>query len=386
MCLAMLSLFSRFPFGSKQLVRLVWLLYVGMILLLVASTFIASAVGEYTVSALVYGAWWFKVWWATLAAALLLAVRSCRRAVAHLHFSFFFMLLGAGLTASTARRGVVYLQPELSVNRFLDTEHHRIMPLPFTLQLDSLQVVYDPGTTHHADYITHLHADSIPLSVSMNRVTTIQGYRFTPYSYDEASQISWLSVNYDPWGIGVTYLGYIWFVVALLFLLKRYVAFGLLALIAGVGLQCYAESTPLLPVLRSAWLGIHVSFIVLAYTLFAFLCVNGVMALCMPLRREALLRQSLRLLRPAEGLLGIGIFMGAVWANQSWGRYWAWDSKEVWALITFMLYALPFHYRRLRWLQQSKYFHLFMLLAFLSVLITYFGCNYFMTGLHSYVS
>ena len=110
------------------------------------------------------------------------------------------------------------------------------------------------------------------------------------------------------------------------------------------------------------------------------------MALCMPLRREALLRQSLRMLRPAEGLLGIGIFMGAVWANQSWGRYWAWDSKEVWALITFMLYALPFHYCRLRWLQQSKYFHLFMLLAFLSVLITYFGCNYFMTGLHSYVS
>ena len=89
MCLAMQSLFSRFPFGPEQLVRLVWLLYVGMMLLLVASTFIASAVGEHTASALIYGAWWFKVWWATLAAALLLAVRSCRRAVAHLHFSFF---------------------------------------------------------------------------------------------------------------------------------------------------------------------------------------------------------------------------------------------------------------------------------------------------------
>lgn len=104
MRLAMLSLFSRFPFGSKQLVRLVLLLYVGMILLLVASTFIASAVGEHTVFALVYGAWWFKVWWATLAAALLLAMHCCSGAVAHLHFSFFFMLLGAGLTASTSRR------------------------------------------------------------------------------------------------------------------------------------------------------------------------------------------------------------------------------------------------------------------------------------------
>ena len=132
-------------------------------------------------------------------------------------------------------------------------------------------------------------------------------------------------------------------------------------MLAGGILQLYAESTPLQPVLRSAWLGIHVSFIVMAYTLFAFLAVNGGMALCLPSRREALMRQSLRLLRPAEGLLGLGIFMGAVWANQSWGRYWAWDSKEVWALITFMLYALPFHYRRIGWLQQPFHFHLFLL-------------------------
>ncbi|MGN0310060.1 MAG: cytochrome c biogenesis protein CcsA, partial [Bacteroides sp.] len=88
----------------------------------------------------------------------------------------------------------------------------------------------------------------------------------------------------------------------------------LFALLAGGILQLYAESTPLQPVLRSAWLGIHVSFIVMAYTLFAFLAVNGGMALCLPSRREALMRQSLRLLRPAEGLLGLGIFMGAVWA------------------------------------------------------------------------
>ena len=391
-----LSLFA----GSKRLKRIVLSLYVGMMVILVVSTFMAAAVGERMVSEHIYDAWWFMAWWGALGVSLLLVVvqwlrnrarhaASCRGigrcAVIHLHVAFLLILLGAALTALTARRGVVYLQPRLEVNRFLDAAHHRILPLPFTLQLDSLEVTCDPGTMQHADYVSHLHVDTVAVTVSMNRVTTVQGYRLTPYSYDEAAQVSWLSVNYDPWGIGVTYLGYLWFACSFLIWLRRYVAYALLALVAGVALQLYAESTPLQPVLRSAWLGIHVSFIVMAYTLFAFLGVNGVMGMCMSSRREALMRQSLRLLRPAEGLLGVGIFMGAVWANQSWGRYWAWDSKEVWALITFMLYALPFHYRRFSWLQQPSRFHLFMLLAFLSVLITYFGCNYFMSGLHSYV-
>jgi ABC-type transport system involved in cytochrome c biogenesis permease subunit len=89
-------------------------------------------------------------------------------------------------------------------------------------------------------------------------------------------------------------------------------------------------------------------------------------------------------LYPAILLLGAGIFLGAVWANISWGRYWGWDPKEVWALITFLIYSLPVHQRNLKFFSSSVAFHVFCLIAFLSVLITYFGVNYFLGGMHSY--
>jgi len=83
-------------------------------------------------------------------------------------------------------------------------------------------------------------------------------------------------------------------------------------------------------------------------------------------------------------LLAIGIFLGAVWANVSWGRYWGWDPKEVWALITLLVYSVPLHRKSIKLLQNPKYYHLYMLLAFLTVLMTYFGVNYFLGGMHSY--
>ena len=101
---------------------------------------------------------------------------------------------------------------------------------------------------------------------------------------------------------------------------------------------------------------------------------------------EQLTELSRLMLYPAEILLGIGIFLGAVWANISWGKYWSWDPKEVWALITFMVYAVPFHKADLKFLQNPKKFHLFTVLAFLTVLMTYFGVNYFLGGMHSYAN
>ena len=89
-------------------------------------------------------------------------------------------------------------------------------------------------------------------------------------------------------------------------------------------------------------------------------------------------------LYPAVFLLTAGIFIGAVWANVSWGRYWGWDPKEVWALITMLIYATALHSRSLRYFNRPVFFHWFAMLAFLSVLFTYFGVNYFLGGLHSY--
>lgn len=148
--------------------------------------------------------------------------------------------------------------------------------------------------------------------------------------------------------------------------------------------QMNPQITPLMPVLVSPWLSSHVSLIMMSYALFAFMMLNGVLALCV--RRESwrLMLLSRLLLYPATFFLGAGIFLGAIWANVSWGHYWSWDPKEVWALITFMVYAVAFHARSLPWFRSPMFFHVYMILSFLSVLMTYFGVNFVLGGMHSY--
>jgi ABC-type transport system involved in cytochrome c biogenesis permease subunit len=83
--------------------------------------------------------------------------------------------------------------------------------------------------------------------------------------------------------------------------------------------------------------------------------------------------------------LCFGIFIGAIWANVSWSTYWSWDAKEVWALITLMVYAPALHVVSVRKMGNEKFFNLYVALSFLTILMTYFGCNYFLIGMHSYV-
>lgn len=104
---------------------------------------------------------------------------------------------------------------------------------------------------------------------------------------------------------------------------------------------------------------------------------------CLHCAEQQLAALSQFLLYPAVALIAIGIFIGAIWANVSWGRYWSWDSKETWALITMLIYSAPLH-ADIKWLRKAQHMHLYMLLAFLSVLMTYFGVNYFLSGMHSY--
>ena len=149
--------------------------------------------------------------------------------------------------------------------------------------------------------------------------------------------------------------------------------------------------TPLMPVLASPLLSIHVLTIMISYALLAFLMLNGTAALIIryagKTQNEAVERLYIInriLLYPAIFLLASGIFIGAVWANVSWGRYWGWDPKETWALITLMIYSAAFHTDSLPYFKRPMFFHWFCIIAFLSVLITYFGVNFFMAGLHSY--
>ena len=146
--------------------------------------------------------------------------------------------------------------------------------------------------------------------------------------------------------------------------------------------------TPLMPVLQSPLLAIHVALVMMAYTLLtimALLSLRCLLPFHLPtselLRLTALSRL---LLYPAVSLLASGIFIGAVWANISWGNYWSWDPKETWALITLMICAIPLHLPPPGSGSHHQGYHLFVLVAFLSVLMTYFGVNYYLAGLHSY--
>ena len=154
------------------------------------------------------------------------------------------------------------------------------------------------------------------------------------------------------------------------------------------------------PVLDSPLLCIHVMLVMIAYMLFALMAVGGAVALILnasgnvsgdaPAQDglnpmvERLYHIDSVVLYFAVFLLAAGIFTGAVWANISWGRYWGWDPKETWALITLLVYSFGLHQSSLKTMRRPIAFHVFTLLAFACVLMTYFGVNCLLGGLHSY--
>ena len=153
----------------------------------------------------------------------------------------------------------------------------------------------------------------------------------------------------------------------------------LVAMMTGSGSQI----TPLMPVLQSPLLSVHVMTVMCAYALFALQMMLGVYSFWTS-KLERITALSQLLLYPAIFLLTIGIFLGAVWANVSWGNYWSWDPKESWALITLMVYAIPLHKASIGAFNKPRFYHIYMISAFLAVLITYFGVNFVLGGMHSY--
>ena len=140
----------------------------------------------------------------------------------------------------------------------------------------------------------------------------------------------------------------------------------------------------MMPVLNSPLLSIHVSIIMMSYALLSLTFICGIMGICLRSHGEELQALSCIFLYPALTTMGFGIFIGAIWANVSWGNYWSWDSKETWALITFMIYAVVVHTQSLPVFRKPLVYHIYITLAFLSIAMTYFGVNYFLTGMHSY--
>ena len=165
---------------------------------------------------------------------------------------------------------------------------------------------------------------------------------------------------------------------------------GLMMLVAVMS-SANPKITPLVPVLSSPLLCMHVAIIMIAYALLGFMFINGLAALIVRIFNknaseeiERMAEISRGMLYPAVMCLAFGIIIGAMWANISWGTYWGWDPKETWSLITLMVYATALHKNMAPGLQKPMNFHIFCILAFLSVLMTYFGVNYILGGMHSY--
>jgi cytochrome c-type biogenesis protein CcsB len=154
---------------------------------------------------------------------------------------------------------------------------------------------------------------------------------------------------------------------------------------------------PLVPVLVSYWLNIHVTIITSSYGFLGLSALIGMLTLFLLMAKgpgRDNLKEAIAELDSANkhilitglGLLTVGTLLGGVWANESWGRYWGWDAKETWSLITILVYAVVLHFR---WIPQMRSIWLNAsgsLAAIASVVMTYFGVNYFLSGLHSYAS
>ena len=470
-----------------MLKRILLFVYICLVLIMGIATFLEHSQGTPWVTRYIYHSPIFLSVWALLAVltlAVLHRLRMWRKTfVWMLHLSFIIILVGAGISFLTSRKGQLHLRMNVPAFRFMEQETQVMKELPFILRLDTFWVESHSDTGAPSDYVSRVSCltkkgeEDFSATVSMNRILKHQGYRFYQSSYDEDGRGSWLMVNYDPWGTPVTYMGYLLFALSMLGVMlgsgrmyrkllhhpswsqgmnqgwlehrsskfqqvlqallllvllfhggawlhrwyvggriplgnvyetMQFLSLCVLALawvfrrrfplvvlggllLAGcwqlvpcmMGLD--SQILPLAPVLMSSWLCVHVSFIMVAYAFLCFISLHALLALCIPKQADRLKVFCRVLLYPALFFLGTGIFLGAMWANVSWGRYWAWDPKEVWALITFMLYGVAFHSDSFSWLNRPRIFHAYLLCSFLAVLMTYFGVNFLLGGMHSYM-
>jgi cytochrome c-type biogenesis protein CcsB len=218
--------------------------------------------------------------------------------------------------------------------------------------------------------------------------------------------LRWYISGHAPWSNGfesMTYIAWATILAGFIFSKKSPISFALTGILAGVLLFVAHLSwmdpqiTNIVPVLKSYWLTIHVSMITASYGFLALGALIGFVCLILFIfRREDRLHidrtiKELAIINEMTLIVGlmmltIGNFLGGVWANESWGRYWGWDPKETWALISILIYAIVVHYRFIPGLKSLYAFSVLSTVAISSVVMTYFGVNFYLSGLHSYAS
>jgi cytochrome c-type biogenesis protein CcsB len=219
--------------------------------------------------------------------------------------------------------------------------------------------------------------------------------------------VRWIISGHAPWSNGYESMIYIaWSVIlsGLIFSKRSLLTLAATAIVSAMLLMVAhlnwldPEITNLVPVLKSYWLMIHVAIIVASYGFLALGAILGFISLWLIIftskNNKAKLKDTLteltlineKTLEVGLFMLTIGTFLGGVWANESWGRYWGWDPKETWALVSVLIYAFVLHMRFIPPLKGKYIFNVASLVAIWAIIMTYFGVNYYLSGLHSYAA
>ncbi len=215
----------------------------------------------------------------------------------------------------------------------------------------------------------------------------------------------WYITGHAPWSDGyeaVVFISWATILAGLFFVRKNPAVIAVTILLAGLMLfvtqlnMLDPEITPLEPVLKSYWLMIHVAVITSSYGFLGVSAVLGLLNMFLYLfktenNKKRLQMNIVELTSISEMVMIIGLFMlscgtflGGVWANESWGRYWGWDPKEVWALVSMLVYAVIIHFRLIPKLSNRFLFNVLSLWGYAAILFTFFGVNFILVGLHSY--
>ena len=287
---------------------------------------------------------------------------------------------------SRSRMIVGYGQPQ----KMAYSSDGKVISLPFEVTLTDFHIDYYPDSISPRQFTSDIMVDGKAMSVSVNNPCYIQGYTLYQDSYDwEALQYTVLQVVRDPW-LPVVFLGMSLLALGSVLLLfgrwkARFVIPVTLLLTIVFTLLTVAKINfgTLMPALRSWWFVPHLFIYMIAYSLMAIALVIWIAASLK--KRESWQTLSDNLVRSSSALLIIGMLTGSVWARQAWGDYWAWDAKENWAAVTWLVTLMHLHLKdKSGWKAIT-----ILILAFLALQITWYGVNYLpsaINSLHTYNS
>ncbi len=377
---------------SKRIRTLGLTAWLAVITLLAFSTFFTATFS--------YSSTWFKAVWILMAAGLAGAIIKTRmwRNVGSLfiHTAFILLIAGGLLTACRGESGKLLLPPGgVSIGSWIDDADGAPRRLPVSMSLDSFVVKTHASSDLPSDYISHITlANGEHETIGANRPLTIGSYRFYQASYD-GTGATLITVNHDPaGGMTICYIAFVMLITGFLIVIinprgqfrqllgHRHKSAGLIMSVCLIAtaifwfISPYGSGAPVRPILSSHWLVIHFGLIFTSYFLLCITFILSVASISHPTEKYSAL--SLIILYPALCLLSAGIATGSVWAGEAWGRYWAWDPKETWALITLMVYVIPLHFR-----MTPRRLAVFLVCSFLCIVMTYIGVRY-LPSIHAY--